>query len=442
MLLGGSGECHLCNELSGHPGSADDLRDRASHYMNSMTGRLKQALWRHFGHPDHPAEWDGVVYGGGKVSQRFWEYFKAIELLEVTDDAVLLDIGGGSPATGLSFFPRLLASCGIRVIVLDTNFGAAPDVPDNVELIHGLADRETLAKALATHRPTHLSCISVVEHASPEQQRGIFDAVEDAFDGSHLVLTLEFHETIRFFEQQLTTESLSSAVSGLTRYYLSDIERAPINCVNAFRDLHRLWYPLALRFVRRKMLPDPLGDSGADPRATAAQGSGAEAELPGAPSRAYAAPAQESLGGPKPPDAAGQNHYFLVSHHNTLLYADREQRRLRHAGLGSAPWNLVIERFGADVRLLMLGDENDDLRPISLVHPTGEFRTGVMDYLVETLEDGRVSLKVGRNYLSADLDGLVRNDRAWCREWEQYRIYHREVNFLTKTDNYRFVRVK
>jgi hypothetical protein len=399
--------------------------------MNSLTIRLKQALWRRFGHPDHPAEWDGAVYGGGKISQRFWEYFKAIELLDITDDTVLLDIGGGSPATGLSFFPRLLASCGISVFVLDTNFGTAPDVPENVELIHGLADRETLAKALATHRPTHVSCISVIEHASPEQQRGIFDAVEEAFDGSHFVLTLEFHETVRFFEQQLTTESLSAAVRGLTRYYLSEVESAPMNCVNALRDMSRLWYPLALRFLR------PPGDSGADPCATAAQGSGSEAEFPPAPSRANTAPAQEPLGGPKPPDATGQNHYFLVSHHNTLLYADREQQRLRHAGLGSAPWNLVIERSGADARLLMLGDENDNPLPISLVHPTGEFHTGAMDYLVETLDNGRISLKVGGNYLSADLDGLVRNDRAWCREWEQYRIYHREVELLTITDNHR-----
>ena len=75
--------------------------------MASLTNKLKKLLWERFGSADYPAEWDGRVYGGGKISQRWWEYFQAIEYLELYEGAVVLDIGGGSPATGLSFLVSL-----------------------------------------------------------------------------------------------------------------------------------------------------------------------------------------------------------------------------------------------------------------------------------------------------------------------------------------------
>ena len=98
--------------------------------MSLLTRPLKQRLWQRFGTAAHPAEWDGLVFGGGKISQRFWEYFKVIEYLDVADGARVLDIGGGSPTTGVSFFPQLLASFpGLHVGVLDTQFGAAAGLP-------------------------------------------------------------------------------------------------------------------------------------------------------------------------------------------------------------------------------------------------------------------------------------------------------------------------
>jgi hypothetical protein len=88
----------------------------------------------------------------------------------------------------------------------------------------------------------------VLEHATVAQQKGIFDAIEASFTGERAVFTLEFHETDCHFEQQLTTATLSDAVSGLRRYYLNRIERSPLHCVNAVKDAQRLWYPLALQF--------------------------------------------------------------------------------------------------------------------------------------------------------------------------------------------------
>lgn len=216
----------------------------------SLSTNLKRLLWQRFGTLEYPVEWDGQVYGGGKISQRFWEYFITIELLEVASDSVVLDVGGGSPATGVGLFPRLLADAGIRVVVLDEKLGDTGGLPATLAVERGLADRTTLAAAFQRYRPTHVSCISVLEHATEDQQRGIFEAIEGSFNGVSAVFTLEFHETECHFEQQMTTATLSQAVSPLRRYYLDRVERSPVHCVNALSGKSRLWYPLALRFVR------------------------------------------------------------------------------------------------------------------------------------------------------------------------------------------------
>jgi hypothetical protein len=232
--------------------------------QSALSTQLKRTLWERYGSAAYPAEWDGHIYGGGKISQRYWEYFKAIELLDLSDDATVLDIGGGSPITGLSFFGGLLAASGISVVVMDENIRPASTLPPHVSILPRLAGRGTLTEALRYYRPTHLSCISVLEHASPADQLGIFEAVDEAFEGSRFVCTLEFHETTTFFEYQMTTTSLSAAVSRLNRYFLSQIEACPIHCVNSFPStfqhtsralvneppLERLWFPLALCFTR------------------------------------------------------------------------------------------------------------------------------------------------------------------------------------------------
>jgi hypothetical protein len=227
---------------------------------STLTAQLKRKLWECYGSASHPAEWDGRVYGGGKISQRFWEYFKTIEFLDLEPGAKLLDIGGASPAGGGTFFGDLVASCGVEVLVLDQHPGASPQITP----LEGLADHDTLAEILKRREPTHISCISVLEHASPAQQSGIFQAIEDAFQGSRFVCTFEFHETTSYFEEQLTTASLSQIVSVLRRYYLSNVEAAPMHCVDTLRPIfpmavpalpsacpvERLWYPLALAFTR------------------------------------------------------------------------------------------------------------------------------------------------------------------------------------------------
>jgi len=229
--------------------------------MTSLVRPMKIKLWQRFGNPEFPAEWDGHVYGGGKISQRFWEYFKMIEYLDLSPGSRVLDIGGGSPKTGVSFFPQLLASFPeLHVGVLDTQFGSATDLPDNIALLSGLANKQVLSDAICYYQPTHISCISVMEHARPAEQRGIFEALETEFQGTVFAMTIEFHENEDFSNNHdvddghrfavTTTASLSAMVSPLTRYYLDDIASAPVHCVNAFRALNEMWRPMALRFLK------------------------------------------------------------------------------------------------------------------------------------------------------------------------------------------------
>lgn len=203
----------------------------------SIASRLKQELWSRYGTAEHPAEWDGNVMGGGKISQRFWEYFITLDMLDLPETgAVVLDIGGGN-----GFLAKVLTSAGVSVVVVDK---ANPI--EGVMVENCFADHDTLTDIIRRYHPTHIACASVMEHASEDQQRGIFQAIEEKFSGEAAVFTFEFHETTRYFEQQITTKTMSNMVSPLRRYYLDRMERSPIYCINAVDR----WYPLALRFIR------------------------------------------------------------------------------------------------------------------------------------------------------------------------------------------------
>ena len=231
-----------------------------------LTKQLKAKLWRQYGCQETPAEWDGQVYGGGKLSQRFWEYFKVIELLELDENSVIVDIGGGSPATGLGFFGALLASAVKRVIVFDPNIAPNALEPENVEFVRKDASYEELSAFLA-HRPeiTHISCISVFEHIEPAVREGVVRAINEHFKGVAFVATYEFHPKKTYFESQLTAKTASDLFKPLTRFYLDEYCSSPAWSEDAFDNqmlfklsrktlLSRanipLWHPIAVRFLR------------------------------------------------------------------------------------------------------------------------------------------------------------------------------------------------
>lgn len=239
----------------------------------ALTNKLKAALWNCYGNPAYPAEWDGRVYGGGKLSQRFWEYHVAIELLELTADSVVLDIGGGSPVTGAGFFTRVIAPFVREVHVMDMNIGKAANSLSNVKFHRQLANFETLS-TLFKENPqiTHVACISVFEHIPHDVRCGMIKAANEWFRGDIFVGTLEYHARDSFFEHQLTVRTLSELYEPFTNFYPDEIRKSPVwgeiayqpGCLG--RSIMRrlgswnrwgqkevaipLWYPLALRFRR------------------------------------------------------------------------------------------------------------------------------------------------------------------------------------------------
>lgn len=226
---------------------------RTKHQSMNATKNLQAELWRRFGTKEHPAEWDGIIYGGGKLSQRYWEYFKAIELLELDDQSVVLDVGGGSPEKGAGFFATLLSSVVKRVIVFDKHAPIEALARDNITFHRADADYEGLKIFLEHNKSiTHISCLSVFEHVGSCVREGIVRAVNEEFSGATFVATLEYHASTCFFEHQLTARTLSRLFLPLTHFFPDKIESSAVWAENAFESTTATprWYPLALRFTR------------------------------------------------------------------------------------------------------------------------------------------------------------------------------------------------
>lgn len=243
--------------------------------MNSSTActqRLKELLWSRFGTPEHPAEWDGHHYGGGLLSQRYWEYFITAEMLGVNPEAKVLDIGGGSPVTGAGFFAALLAQVCKEVNIVDPNLGAQKE-PEKTRFFPQIANYQNMC-AIFEEFPgiTHVCCVSVLEHIPPAARLEIFKAINEKFTGDKIALTFEYHPRVSFFEHQLTAATMSEMLKPLTRFFPLDIRSSPVLCENALaeplaininvpgrkwmgrfganRNPIPLWYPLAVSFNR------------------------------------------------------------------------------------------------------------------------------------------------------------------------------------------------
>lgn len=216
---------------------------------------IKQRLWSMYGSEAYTAEWDGTVYGGGKISQRFWEYFIAVEMLELTPDSIVLDIGGGK-----GFFANLVAPFVKKVIILDENQDSSAEKLPNIERIRKNATHDSLSEVLS-REITHIACISVFEHVPEVIREQMIRDINDVFTGGTFVTTFEFHPSICYFEHQLTTRTMSRLFSGFTHYYPLRIESSPLRSENAYGKattlFHRrkrqyigMWYPLAVHFRR------------------------------------------------------------------------------------------------------------------------------------------------------------------------------------------------
>jgi len=131
---------------------------------------------------------------------------------------------------------------------------------------------------------------------------------------------------------------------------------------------------------------------------------------------------------PRPQSAQtiSSDRYHLISHHGTIVYADEAARRLRHGPFGIAPLNLVLELAGPRAHLILLENDPPGNRKLSFTPSTGEIcwlsDSADPDFQVEYFPDGSIGLRTRELYVAADLDGMVRNDRSWCRAFEQFRL--------------------
>ncbi len=99
-------------------------------------------------------------------------------------------------------------------------------------------------------------------------------ALNETFTGNTFVATLEFHAKECYFDQQLTTRTVSEMFGSFTNFYPDAIFKSPFWCENAFQrsslgyrlvrklGIHMkrlgkepdipLWYPVAFRFLRMR----------------------------------------------------------------------------------------------------------------------------------------------------------------------------------------------
>jgi hypothetical protein len=126
-----------------------------------------------------------------------------------------------------------------------------------------------------------------------------------------------------------------------------------------------------------------------------------------------------------PPISSDLHQFYLVTHHDTILYFDCKSKFLRHGPYGTVPLNVVIELSGRLGRL-RIKDCND----IAIGQPSVEpadlarlFRLTDSDiaFDIETYAEGTVSLRLDGSHLGADQGGAI-SMKSWCREWEQFTL--------------------
>ena len=124
-------------------------------------------------------------------------------------------------------------------------------------------------------------------------------------------------------------------------------------------------------------------------------------------------------------EVTSDDRYYLISHHDTILFVDEAAQRFGHGPFGIAPLNLVLELADLQGRLILLSSDLSKNRRLSFAQPSGETCLSQAfdpDFQVDWFADGSVGLRMNELYIAADLGGIVRNDRSWCRAFEQFRL--------------------
>jgi hypothetical protein len=177
--------------------------------------KLKRLLWERWGSSGFPAEWDGLRHGGGKGSQRYWEYLWVLDQL-AGDERSVLDVGAGLT----QFLPRLFREAFQRVEAVD------PELPHDGPLDHRMELGTWIAAdPAALERFDCVTCVSVVEHL---REPADFLADLDRFRRAKIVLTLEFGHEPPAFDFQWTPRTLYQGLGRFRSHYLVRMEACPI----------------------------------------------------------------------------------------------------------------------------------------------------------------------------------------------------------------------
>ena len=129
-----------------------------------------------------------------------------------------------------------------------------------------------------------------------------------------------------------------------------------------------------------------------------------------------------------PEGSAPESHdlFHMVTDHDTIVYLDLGTWHLRHAPLGIAPLNLVLETVGSQARIWAVLDEGLELRELHFPSHDGtvnpQLGRSAPNCEILPIADLVFGLRIGERYLSASVDGLVSNDRPHCQRWEHYRF--------------------
>lgn len=194
---------------------------------------LKQLLWKRWGSNEFPAEWDGIRFGGGKGSQRYWEYLWVVDQLD-GNERKILDVGAGENA----FLPRLLANAFEQVEAVD------PALPTEDARNH----RMDLG-AWISQNPSRVgefdcvTCVSVIEHLQNPNE--LFSALAH-FAKAKILITLELGYEPPAFSYQLTMHKIYAGLNCFDSHYLTRLENCPVWADNS-NNGH--WRPFGLSLL-------------------------------------------------------------------------------------------------------------------------------------------------------------------------------------------------
>ena len=129
-----------------------------------------------------------------------------------------------------------------------------------------------------------------------------------------------------------------------------------------------------------------------------------------------------------PKASAPESHdlFHMVTDHDTIVYLDQQTWHLKHAPLGIAPLNFVLETVGSQARVWAVLDEGSELCQLHFCSKDGtvkpEHGRSVPDCGILPIANLVFGVRIGERYLSAGLGGLIHNDCPHCQRWEHYRF--------------------